>query len=124
MSLIELIAYGAMDCYLTGNPQISFFKHVYRRHFNFDEKYTINEPKETISDYLDSLADNRDDRCSLWCKELIKKEYGNDYYELVGALDSCDKSDYVKIKEVFVKYKNSDSFNMEIAREVVETFNL
>ena len=33
--LLQLVAYGAQDVYLTGNPQITFFKVVYRRHTNF-----------------------------------------------------------------------------------------
>ena len=33
--LMELIAVGAQDVYLTGAPQITFFKSVYRRHTNF-----------------------------------------------------------------------------------------
>ena len=33
--LLQLVAYGAQDVYLTGNPQITFFKAVYRRHTNF-----------------------------------------------------------------------------------------
>lgn len=33
--LMQLVAYGAQDIYLTGNPQITFFKCVYRRHTNF-----------------------------------------------------------------------------------------
>ena len=33
--LMQLVAYGAQDVYLTGNPQITFFKVVYRRHTNF-----------------------------------------------------------------------------------------
>ena len=33
--LMQLVAYGAQDIYLTGNPQITFFKTVYRRHTNF-----------------------------------------------------------------------------------------
>lgn len=33
--LIQLVAYGSQDVYLTGNPQITFFKVVYRRHTNF-----------------------------------------------------------------------------------------
>ena len=33
--LMQLVAYGAQDIYLTGNPQITFFKIVYRRHTNF-----------------------------------------------------------------------------------------
>ena len=33
--LMQLVAYGAQDVYLTGNPQVTFFKVVYRRHTNF-----------------------------------------------------------------------------------------
>jgi hypothetical protein len=33
--LMQLVAYGAQDIYLTGQPQITFFKSVYRRHTNF-----------------------------------------------------------------------------------------
>lgn len=33
--LLQLVAQGKQDIYLTGNPQMSFFKMVYRRHTNF-----------------------------------------------------------------------------------------
>ena len=33
--LMQLVAYGAQDVYLTGDPQITYFKVVYRRHTNF-----------------------------------------------------------------------------------------
>ena len=33
--LMQLVAYGAQDVYLTGNPQITFFINVYKRHTNF-----------------------------------------------------------------------------------------
>jgi hypothetical protein len=33
--LLQLAAYGAQDVYLTGNPQITFFVGVYKRHTNF-----------------------------------------------------------------------------------------
>jgi hypothetical protein len=32
---LQLVSYGAQDMYLTGNPQITYFKVVYRRHTNF-----------------------------------------------------------------------------------------
>jgi len=32
---MQLVAYGAQDIYLTGNPQITYFKVIYRRHTNF-----------------------------------------------------------------------------------------
>jgi hypothetical protein len=33
--LMQLVAYGAQDAFISGNPQITFFKVVYRRHTNF-----------------------------------------------------------------------------------------
>jgi hypothetical protein len=33
--LMQLVAYGAQDMYLTGNPQITFWKITYRRYTNF-----------------------------------------------------------------------------------------
>ena len=48
--LMQLVAYGAQDIYLTGNPQITFFKVVYRRHTNFSMEaiqQTINGDNTT-----------------------------------------------------------------------------
>ena len=42
---MQLVAYGAQDIYLTGNPQITFFKVVYRRHTNF----AIKSIRQTLS---------------------------------------------------------------------------
>ena len=47
--LMQLVAYGAQDIYLTGNPQITFFKVVYRRHTNFS--------MESIQQTLNGTAD-------------------------------------------------------------------
>ena len=33
--LMQLVAYGAQDVYLTGDPKVTFFQVVYRRHTNF-----------------------------------------------------------------------------------------
>ena len=46
--LMQLVAYGAQDVYLTGNPQITFFKVMYRRHTNF--------ATESIEQYFGSQA--------------------------------------------------------------------
>ena len=42
--LMQLVAYGAQDIYLTGNPQITFFKVVYRRHTNFSMEEIAQTP--------------------------------------------------------------------------------
>jgi len=46
---MQLVAYGAQDIYLTGNPQITFFKVVYRRHTNF----SMESIRQTISGSFD-----------------------------------------------------------------------
>lgn len=57
--LINIVSYGFNDLYITGSPQITFFKIVYRRHtnfskesivvpvgsMNFNDELTINMPK-------------------------------------------------------------------------------
>lgn len=45
--LMQLVAYGAQDVYTTGNPEITFFKVVYRRHTNFSTEvveHSLNNP--------------------------------------------------------------------------------
>ena len=44
-SQVQLFAYGRQDVHLTGNPQITFFKNVFRRHTNF-----AMEPKQLYFD--------------------------------------------------------------------------
>ncbi len=56
--LMQLVAYGSQDIYLTGNPQITFFKIVYRRHTNFSMEciqQTINGIS-TLSDTYNTSA--------------------------------------------------------------------
>ena len=37
-ALIELVSVGAQDAYITGDPQVSFFRQNYKRHTNFAMK--------------------------------------------------------------------------------------
>lgn len=46
---MQLVAYGAQDIYLTGNPQVTFFKVVYRRHTNF----ALESIEQTFSGSVD-----------------------------------------------------------------------
>lgn len=47
--LLQIVAYGFQDIYLTNNPQITFFKVVYRRHTNF----SIQAFEKTFNDSPD-----------------------------------------------------------------------
>jgi hypothetical protein len=52
--LMQLVAYGAQDQYLTGNPIITFWRTTYRRHNNFD--INGNQPNVQLNkiDNIDS----------------------------------------------------------------------
>jgi hypothetical protein len=50
--LMQLVAYGAQDVYLTGNPQITFFKVVYKRHTNF----SMESIRQTFNQQLNRVA--------------------------------------------------------------------
>jgi hypothetical protein len=47
--LMQLVAYGVQDVYLTGNPQITFFKSIYRKHTNFSMECIKQSLKGTVS---------------------------------------------------------------------------
>jgi len=67
---MQLVAYGAQDIYLTGNPQITFFKVVYRRHTNFS--------MEAIEQTWSGGANTHDGRCQTTISrngDLIHKMY-------------------------------------------------
>jgi hypothetical protein len=63
--LLELVAHGIQDIYLIGNPQITFFKTIYKRHTNFsmeafqvsyDARPTFgNKTTFTINRYADLM---------------------------------------------------------------------
>jgi hypothetical protein len=61
--LMQLVAYGAQDIYLTGNPQITFFKVVYRRHTNFSMEaiqQTLNGTAGFGNDVTATISRNGD----------------------------------------------------------------
>ena len=61
--LMQLVAYGAQDIYLTGNPQITFFKVVYRRHTNFSMEaieQTVNGTASFGSSVTSTISRNGD----------------------------------------------------------------
>jgi hypothetical protein len=41
--LMQLLAYGAQDVYLTGQPQVTFFKAIYKRYCNFAMEFYKNQ---------------------------------------------------------------------------------
>jgi hypothetical protein len=65
--LINLVAYGAQDVYLTGNPNITFFNTHYRRHSSFANE-TIQKHKHIDLNYT-SYNTNMSSECAICLSE-------------------------------------------------------
>ena len=74
--LLQLVAVGAEDMYLTGNPQITYFKVVYRKHTNFSIeaiKQDLDGNLNTSESSLQSTISRTGDLLSkLWLDVQIK----------------------------------------------------
>ena len=91
--LMQLVAYGAQDVYLTGNPQITFFKVVYRRHTNFSMEciqQTWSGPELVNGKCVATIARNGD---------LVHKMHIQlDYQTLQNNRSIADFIDYVEVE--------------------------
>jgi hypothetical protein len=90
--LMQLVAYGAQDIYLTGNPQITFFKVVYRRHTNFameSIEQTFNGAAKMGQKFSCTIARNGDLLSQVYLEMDVKFNQENDI-EKVYLVDSAD----------------------------------
>jgi hypothetical protein len=77
--LMQLVAYGAQDIYLTGNPQITFFKVVYRRHTNFsmeEIEQTLNGTTTNNAEQTCIVSRNGDLISNVWLEFKNTKDTG------------------------------------------------
>merc|ERR1711968_154711 len=103
--LMQLVAYGAQDVYLTGNPQITFFKVVYRRHTNFSV--------ECIEQTFNGTADfGRTVTCNISRNgDLATKMYLKVQLESTNEIGATDAE----------KAENAYSFCHNLGRVLVES---
>ena len=72
--LIQIASYGIQDIYLIGNPQITFFKTVYKKHCNFSMEY--------LEEFFSSNKGKKDEKykIALDLLKLFKVDgYANNY---------------------------------------------
>ena len=109
--LMQLVAYGAQDIYLTGNPQITFFKVVYRRHTNF----SMESIQQTFSGQATS---NGDPVCTISRNgDLVHKIY------LVQTIDNNDTKSNITNPENIIKNVDLEIGGQLIDRQSIEWMN-
>jgi hypothetical protein len=122
--VMQLTASGVQDKYITGNPQITFFKSVYRRHTNFaiesiqqiiDGDLGTDEIKTTSSVKLTKTADLVN-RVYIVCPQQL---FGINATELIdsvdlvigGALIDRHTNEWMKVwNELTVNHHNKEGY--------------
>jgi hypothetical protein len=129
--LIELVTYGSQDLYLTGTPEITFFKVVYRRHTNFSMESVRVNFDDTVGFGLQScltipkigdLIHKMYLEIILPRIELKRDDTSNDSkldldqsianYEIVQSFMSINRRAYVGAFDIFEADNNSNTESM------------
>lgn len=114
--LIQIVAYGTADVFLTGMPQITFFKLVYRRYTNFAienivQKFSgIQNFGNTISCTLDKIGD------------LVNKMYLQITLPDVFLIDPNYQSDYTPQDAYEIQNLNTQYNEFKIIINYIYTF--
>lgn len=114
--LIQIVAYGTADVFLTGMPQITFFKIVYRRYTNFAienivQKFSgIQNFGNTISCTLDKIGD------------LVNKMYLQITLPKVYLIDPNFESDYTPQDATEIENLNTQYNEFKIIIDYIYTF--
>ena len=129
--LMQLVAYGAQDVYLTGNPQITFFKVVYRRHTNFSMESVKQSANGGSSTYSWTIARSGDLICNMFlekCKFTLKYTPDKNAGQYVFNDNSSFASVTKERKEIDADlHAQSDidtiKYSLEIGGQVVDKFD-
>ena len=87
---MQLVAYGAQDVYLTGNPQITFFKVVYRRHTNFSME-SIKQTFDGTANYGGSVSATISRNGDLVYRMYLEHDAKIQATEVFSALSATDQ---------------------------------
>jgi Large eukaryotic DNA virus major capsid protein/Major capsid protein N-terminus len=90
--LMQLVAYGAQDVYLTGQPKVTFFQAVYKRHTNFAMEaiqQTVNGSAANGARVSVTIARNGDLVGDMWV-QLQPTPYSTTTSNLVSTNTSID----------------------------------
>jgi hypothetical protein len=113
--LMQLVAYGAQDVYLTGNPQITFFKVVYRRHTNFSMESIKQNPKGSDEDKTWNITRSGD----LIYSMFIEWSWDQDQTTLRTYKDN----DVLKHLNQYNGFFDKIKYNCEIGGQIVDKFD-
>lgn len=132
--IIQLVTYGTQDIFLTGSPQITFFKLVYKRYTNF----SIESIEQKFNGYIDFdstvslILDKNGDLINRMYLQvilpeihLLKKDLNPNYIPPNSNLLSClynDNLEFFRPDDLEFSFKTRDKKNAQLALYLYEIF--
>ena len=111
-AVLQLAAYGTQDLYLTGNPQVTHFKSVIRRHTNF--------AIEAVENYFDGiLAPGQKIQCKL-------QRVGDLVHQIYLKLDLPQLQSFNGVDNIYISWVNAigyviiDYIEIQIGERVID----
>lgn len=95
-ALVDLVATGVQDAYLTGNPQVSFFRQKYSRHTNFAFKPVELLPMGIVaanSEVTLKIPNKGDILCGVWLENINISAVNPHVFELYIGGQLVDRQD-------------------------------
>ena len=90
--LMQLVAYGAQDVYLTGQPKVTFFQAVYKRHTNFameNIQQTVNGTPSNSGRVSVTIARNGDLVGNMYVGLIPVQQNGSNLTSTNSNFDMC-----------------------------------
>jgi len=101
--LIQIVAYGSADIYLTGMPQITFFKLVYRRHTHFAIE-NIEQSFSGVKNFGNTLSCTIDKIGDLVNKMYLKVVLPNVFLSDPNYLSQYNQQDKFELDNLNIQY--------------------
>ena len=126
--LMQLVAMGAQDVYLTGNPQITFFKVVYRRHTNFSKEciaqtFSGSIPSTAEGSVTCTLARNGDLVQEIYLKTTVEAN-PSDVSLALGATTFANASGVTATNAINTVFSNGDTVYFDKDIKFSDAFTL
>jgi hypothetical protein len=119
--LIQIVAYGAADVFLTGMPQITFFKIVYRRYTNF----AIENIEQTFSgtknfnNTMSCTLDRVGDLVSRMYLKVIIPTVTIPNPNFVSSFNTSDQNNIDNLQIQYTNFKSIMNFLYRCYRELI-----
>ena len=120
---MQLVAYGAQDVYLTGNPQITFFKVVYRRHTNFSMESIKQSYTGGVGQKTWTISRNGDLILNMFLEDCNFKINQGEFGSVSGDPAGSQPKYFHEYKKCLNAYLDTIRYTIEIGGQTIDRFD-